>query len=104
MSNTAVPGDPWGITHQDSKDNKASAKEVNDFHTNSDVDSSTQSYHHRLGNRRNQASQGDHRHDGENGLKIMEGVTVTGAKAGNAALTNLLTALAAALGFIDGTT
>lgn len=39
-------------------------------HARSDVDSSKQSLHHTLGNARNQASQGDHQHDGKIGMKM----------------------------------
>ena len=39
-------------------------------HYRSDVDSSKQSLHHTLGNSRNQASQGDHHHDGVTGMKM----------------------------------
>jgi hypothetical protein len=34
---------------------------------------------------------------------IMEGITVSGSKGGNAALADLITKLAAALGFTDAT-
>lgn len=48
----------------------ASAGEVNDFHANSDVDKSTLSQHHTLGVQPNQASPGDHNHDGKNSKRI----------------------------------
>lgn len=41
-----------------------SSKEVELFHTNSDKDGSPTSIHHTLGNGANQASPGDHIHDG----------------------------------------
>jgi hypothetical protein len=48
----------------------ASAGAVNDFHANSDVDKSTISQHHTLGIQPNQASPGDHNHDGRNSRRI----------------------------------
>lgn len=48
----------------------ASAGDVNDFHANSDVDKSTLSQHHTLGPQPNQASPGDHNHDGRNSRKV----------------------------------
>lgn len=74
------------------------------FHEKSDVDSSQDAQHHTLGTKHDQASSGDHDHNGSNSKKIMTGVTITGAKGGNVALANLLTALAANLGLTDNTT
>ncbi len=51
----------------------ASAGEVNDFHANSDVDKSTLSQHHTLGVQPNQASPGDHNHNGRNSRRIDTG-------------------------------
>lgn len=51
----------------------ASAGQVNDFHANSDVDKSTLSQHHTLGILPNQASPGDHNHDGRNSRRIDTG-------------------------------
>jgi hypothetical protein len=48
----------------------ASAGEVNDFHSNSDVDKSTLAQHHTLGPQPNQASPGDHNHDGRNSKRL----------------------------------
>lgn len=57
-----------------------------------------------LGTGNTQASPGDHIHDGVMSRRLMTGVTITGSRGGNAALTNLITALADALGFEDATT
>lgn len=46
------------------------AQDVNDFHGRSDVDSSIFAQHHTLGLRRNQASRGDHDHDGVNSKRV----------------------------------
>jgi hypothetical protein len=44
--------------------NKPSAKEVTTFHDNADTDGSTKALHHTLGPASNQASPGNHTHDG----------------------------------------
>ena len=44
--------------------------EVNDFHTNSDLDDRLESQHHTLGMDPYQASPGDHTHDGKNSKRI----------------------------------
>lgn len=74
------------------------------LHRGSDVDGDQLSQHHTLGPTHNQASPGDHDHDGTNSRLLMEGITVTGAKGGNAALTDLVNKLSAALGFTNSTT
>lgn len=64
----------------------ASAGEVNDFHANSDVDKSTLSQHHTLGIQPNQASPGDHDHNGRNSKRLklsnLEGTSITYSSAG----------------------
>ena len=58
----------------------ASAGEVNDFHSNSDADKSTLAQHHTLGPQPNQASPGDHTHDGKTSKKLqlqnIQGVSI----------------------------
>jgi hypothetical protein len=80
-----------------------SAKEVEVTHTNADTDGSNNSIHHSLGFKRGQASPGDHTHDGGTSKLLLEGVTLTGVKAGNTALASVIAALAA-LGATDNTT
>lgn len=80
-----------------------SAKEVEVQHTNADTDGSSTTIHHTLGAKRGQASPGDHTHDGGTSKAILEGVTLTGAKAGNAALASVIAALVA-MGATDNTT
>lgn len=106
MSETTVPNDPWGRVNKDISQQVPSAKEVNEYHTNSDRDASINALHHTLGTRRNQAAKGDHIHNGENGQKVGDGMAlnVTGAKGGNAALTSLLAMLAKVIDFTDTTT
>src|SRR5258707_6736621 len=62
-----------------------SPRTVADFHKRSDVDSSQEAQHHSLGVKHDQASSGDHNHNGANSLKILKGTTLTGAKTGNPA-------------------
>lgn len=68
-------------------------KLVADFHRRSDLDSSQNAQHHTLGIRQDQASPGAHNHNGDNSVQIMKGITITGAKAGNAALASVIAAL-----------
>jgi hypothetical protein len=81
-----------------------SAQAVIKFHQRDDTDSSKTAHHHSLGPSANQAAPGNHNHDGSTSPQLMAGVSITGAKAGNVALANLITALATALGFTDNTT
>lgn len=69
------------------------AKAVNDFHRKADTDSSQQAIHHTLGTKQDQASPGAHNHNGDNSNLIMKGMTITGAKAGNAALASVIAQL-----------
>ena len=72
-----------------------SAQTVNEFHQNSDVDTSPEAQHHTLGIGPNKASPGDHRHNGEDAPLLLEGVTISGSRTNGDALQSLLTALAA---------
>lgn len=85
-------------------------------HYHSDVDSGQQSMHHTLGTGRNQSSPGDHTHDGVSSRKlglyqmapggnaVVPSLTLTGAKGGNVALTNLIALLKNFIDFTDSTT
>lgn len=79
---------------------------VNKFHSRSDVDRSARAQHHTLGFRPNQASPGNHIHDGTTARKLGTGLglVLTGSKGGNVALTNLLTMLKNLIDFTDNTT
>lgn len=72
---------------------KPDAQTVSDFHTNADTDVRKESIHHTLGPSPQQASPGDHRHDGGNSTLLLEGVTITGSKDGNTALSSVIEAL-----------
>ena len=51
-----------------------SSVEVTKVHTNSDVDSAVTAQHHTTGISHNQASPGDHKHDGKSSKRIGKGV------------------------------
>lgn len=59
---------------------KPTTEEVEDFHTNSDVDLRAESQHHTLGTSPSQAAQGDHNHDGSNSALILDGLAITGSR------------------------
>lgn len=79
------------------------AIKVNEFHTKSDVDSNSDAQHHTLGIRKDQASPGDHLHDGTTSKRLLAGTTITGSKGGNVALASVIAALVK-LGATDSTT
>lgn len=99
-----VGGNKYRAPYDRTSESAVNPEAVNSFHKKSDVDSSAKAQHHTIGTKQDQAASGAHDHDGINSKKIMVGVNITGAKGGNVALTNLITALAAALGFTDSTT
>ena len=72
--NPVTKPDKFGQIYQNQKDATSgdvpSAAEVNRAHDFSDVDSSPRSLHHTLGSRRNQASPGNHIHDGTSSPKL----------------------------------
>lgn len=49
---------------------------VNEFHANSDSDTAITAQHHTLGILHNQASPGDHKHDGHSSKKLGKGVNL----------------------------
>lgn len=114
----AEPGNPYPNNPLDSSGNvynpdvdhsKASgfsSGDVDNFHARCDVDSSQTASHHTLGSKRNQASPGSHVHDGTNSQLIGHGLglTLTGSKGGNVALTNLINMLKSVIEFTDSTT
>lgn len=101
-----IAGDPFAEIKNENKDPSPSPRTVNFFHTRSDVDSGPSAMHHSLGIGHNQASPGDHSHDGKSSRKVGTGLnlTATGAKAGNVALGNLITMLKNVIEFTDSTT
>jgi hypothetical protein len=99
-----VPEDPFGQIKTPAGNALPSAQEVNRFHTNADTDSHSGAVHHTLGTKHDQASPGDHKHDGASSLRLLEGKTLTGSTGGNIALQHLISLLAETFGFEDSTT
>lgn len=106
MTNPVIEDDPFGVIKQDKKPSSPEPREVNLFHARSDVDSSTTAQHHTLGIAHNQASSGDHIHDGVSTRKLGtgQGHVLTGSKGGNVALQNLIALLSNYIDFTDSTT
>lgn len=101
-----IKGDPFGEIKSANNNTAPLAEEVNNFHLHSDKDSSVQAQHHTLGANRNQASPGDHIHDGKTSRKLGQGMglAISGAKGGNAALASLISMLSNVIEFTDNTT
>ena len=59
---------------------KPTTEEVDNFHTNSDVDLRKESQHHTLGSSPSQAAPGNHTHDGGDSPLILEGMTISGSR------------------------
>lgn len=92
-----------GVGAQKAGRNNAAAKEVDDLHANSDLDSRPEAQHHTLGPNQNQASPGNHRHDGGSSPFLWSGTTITGARGGNMAVASIISALVQK-GCVDATT
>lgn len=72
-----IKDDPFGSIKDIKKPGQTvEPKLVNSFHAKSDVDSSTESQHHTIGIKANQAAPGDHIHDGRSSKRLLEGVTL----------------------------
>lgn len=100
---TVVPDDPFGDVKTPAKAGGARVADprtVNDFHKSSDLDSSSTAQHHSLGIKANQASPGDHNHDGRSSRRLLEGVSITGDYSSNTVLPSVVAALVA-LGATD---
>jgi hypothetical protein len=82
----------------------ADAFEVKEFHRRSDLDSSQFAQHHTLGAGHDQASPGDHKHDGTSSKLLLEGVELTGDYSSGTVLENLVALLVEHFGLTDSTT
>jgi hypothetical protein len=76
---------------------------IEQLHRRSDLDSSPTAQHHSLGPNGTQAAPGNHSHDGTNSPQLGAGITITGAKGGNAALASVIAAMVQILGVTDST-
>lgn len=79
-------------------------KTVDDFHKNASVDTRPEDIHHRLGIEPNQAAAGDHRHDGSNGVLLLDGVIISGSKASPSTVLPSIIGALVQLGATDSTT
>lgn len=73
---------------------------VAEFHRNSDLNTRAEAQHHDLGNGANQSAYGNHVHDGQRGLALLDGITFSGSRTNNTAdiinqICNALTAIGA---------
>ncbi len=82
---------------------KPPAQTVEDFHTNSDLDARPEAQHHTLGPNPNQASPGDHTHDGGDSALILDGEVISGSRASDAWRISV-NAILVRLGASDGST
>lgn len=101
-----VPDDPFGGIKSEKKSEAPDARAVKLIHQRSDVDGSKLSQHHTLGIEANQASPGDHVHDGGTSKKIGSGrsLAISGSKGGNAAVASIIAMLHNVIEFTDNTT
>jgi len=67
-----------------------SAKDVEQFHTNSDVDVRKDSLHHTVGQGPNQAASGDHNHYDGKSSPLYVGKTITGSRTNGTALASVI--------------
>lgn len=101
------PEDPFGLVKQEARARgDVTAREVNALHRRSDVDATATAQHHTLGLQRNQASPGDHVHDGKASKKIASGLnlSISGSRGGNAAVASIIAMLKQVMSFTDNTT
>ena len=76
---------------------------VNKFHSKSDLDSSQTAQHHTCGIKRDQASPGDHNHNGVSSKQLLDNVSISGSRSDGSALNSVISALVQ-LGADDNTT
>ncbi len=100
------PDDPFGKVQHDQSNPNLTSRQVLLIHAKADTDGSPTAAHHTIGINRNQASPGNHTHDGKASPKVGRGLglVLTGAKGGNVALTNLIAMLKQVMEFTDNTT
>lgn len=97
-----VSQDKYKAAYDRGSQDIAPPQTVNRFHNKDDLDSSSEAHHHTLGIKKDQSSPGDHKHDGTTSKRLLEGTTITGSRAGGAALVSVIAALVK-LGATDGT-
>lgn len=98
-----VSQDKFKLPYDRGSQDIAPPQTVARFHNKSDLDASSDAQHHTLGIKKDQASPGDHKHDGTTSRKLLDGVTIAGSRGGNVALASVIAALVK-LGATDSTT
>ena len=81
-----------------------SSDQVAKIHEKSDKDGGPKSQHHTLGPGPNQASPGNHTHDGGNSAFLLDGYTLTGSRADTATMITKFIEVLKLLGMKDSTT
>lgn len=81
-----------------------SSDQVKKFHEKADSDASPKAIHHTLGPGHNQASPGDHSHDGGNSTQLFTSVTFTGSRATFSSIEQQLVNAIVSMGAVDNTT
>lgn len=100
---TVTEGDPFGeVKSLSQPGGTVPAELVNRFHSKSDKDSGTLALHHTLGPDASQASPGDHKHNGRDSKKILDGVSINGDYSLGTVLPSVVSALVG-LGATDNT-
>lgn len=92
-----------GVGAYGAQRSNADATQVDDFHEQSDLNTRSEAQHHTLGPSQNQASPGNHNHDGGTSIPLWEGNTITGSRGGNMALSSVI-AILVQKGAVDATT
>lgn len=102
---TVFEDDPFGAIKKEAGSIAPPPQTVKWFHTRDDVDSSQQAHHHTIGIKHDQASAGDHTHDGKASRKIGDGLglTVTGTTA-NDKVNSVIAMLKNVIEFTDNST
>lgn len=97
------PNDPFGLIKEPKQKISPEPRVVNLFHTRSDADTAQTAKHHSLGIKHDQASAGDHKHDGKNSRHLGKDITISGST--NAQVTrSMLQAMIDILGVKDTST
>lgn len=79
-----------------------SSEEVTRIHEKADTDGGMRAAHHTLGPRKEQASPGNHSHDGGESVQLLDGISITGSRSSGAALISIIDLLQG-LGATDAT-
>lgn len=75
--NTVVPDDPFGSLKKELGPSGIDPRVVAKIHARDDTDAAQYSHHHTLGIKHDQASAGDHSHDGSSSRKVGAGLSLT---------------------------